>query len=183
MHIKISFVANYGEISSVETSVYRVKGLKVASTDWPDSPWDCLDLQWVQFSASDENNVPAVLNETSTSSATSCSGNILPVDQEIVQSGYSCGPWEAVPIFDESTSHAKAWKSYVVPTIPPSVCDDILSYLNKLVEENEERYGLFVFEVDPIELPEYSQLIHVPMFLDLIRRRLQKRYYRQVTKS
>lgn len=200
-HVGIYVKLNYNVLKEngsveTETSVYRLKGLKSISPEWPESPWECLHIQWLRDEASTNNSliteqVPlssgnnyvnsASINHVSSSSSSS-SSNIEPLAllEDSRQYDYNCGPWEAIPIFDESSEYSHIWHSFKSPTLLPSLCEQIVEYIDNTVAENERTFGIFVDEVDTNDAPEYGNFVHVPLHLDLIKRRLNNHYYRQV---
>ena len=109
-------------------------------------------------------------------------------------------PWEALEVtWDDNTSsstvdrinpwEAKAVFSSSSHSLPIGSKFDgnerirILEELEKLIESSQLKFEPFQYEVDSSVYPEYYCLIALPMYLELIVKRLQSGYYRQVQQS
>lgn len=199
IHLKMNYHVIKGDGSiETEVSVYRLKGVKSISPEWPESPWECLHLQWLrdetypggndaQEMNDGQNMMHALSNYNASSSNTSSSSSSYGVvDQqaaiieESARNDFYCGPWEAIPIFEESSTFAQIWRNFPVPQLPAALCNDLEEFIHNIVAEKEKNFGIFVDEIDLNETPDYGNYIHVPLHLDLIRRRIRKQYYRQV---
>jgi len=88
------------------------------------------------------------------------------------------GPWEARPV--ESMSFTEACRKIPAPGISEEACTHIISRIGSYLDENPEVREAFEFTVDSEVFPDYYGIVQVPMYIDLIRRRLQNGYYRQV---
>ena len=201
IHLKMNYhvIKGNGTIET-EVSVYRLKGVKSISPEWPESPWECLHLQWLRDETYPGGNSAQGLNDgqnmihalsnynasSSNSSSSSSYGGNENADQqattidESARNDFFCGPWEAIPIFEESSTFTQIWKNFPVPQLPKALCNDLEEFINNIVAENERTFGIFVDEIDLNETPDYGNFIHVPLHLDLIRRRIRNQYYRQV---
>lgn len=82
-------------------------------------------------------------------------------------------PWDA--ILPEMTYPSKHFYSN---SLNPEFQKNILDCINLLMIE--EDYQAFSYPVDPTFFPDYDCIIPVPMYLDLIKRRLENNFYRQV---
>jgi WD40 repeat protein len=83
-------------------------------------------------------------------------------------------PWEAKAVFSSHNFTAIGSK------IDPAESIRIVSAVQSLLEQTQEKYEPFQFEVDSSVYPEYYCLIALPVYVELIVRRLQNGYYRQV---
>lgn len=176
--IKYNTIAQDGVTVRVETSIYRLQSLHNASAEWPESPWECLNLRWI----CDDNGDRADISLGGEEEGGGGEAVALELEEnQPLSSDFKCCPWEAIPMFNEAGAYSDAWNNVKRPSIDAELCDKVEAHINRMIAENEHQFGIFVFEVDPTEVPSYHQVIHVPIYLDLIRRRLQNRYYRQVT--
>jgi len=82
-------------------------------------------------------------------------------------------PWEAIPVTDNNFYE-------VTKGLDQTIADSIEASIGDLMENENEIYSPFEFEVDAELFPDYYTVIQVPMYVDLIRRRLKNGYYRQV---
>ena len=200
IHLKMNYhvIKEDGSIDT-EVSVYRLKGVKSISPEWPESPWECLHLQWLRDEtflgrnngqgANDGQNTIHALSgynssgggSSSSSSGGSGYGANENVDQQAeARNDFYCGPWEAIPIFEESSSFMRSWKTFPVPQLPIAQCSELEDFINNVIVEKETEFAIFVQEIDLNETPDYGNYIHVPIHLDLILRRIRNQYYRQV---
>ena len=143
----------------VQESKGCILSMSDSSNMYPHSPWDALTIRWEPTNNSSSSS--------SSSSSNSNSNNIIVVNQDAENSTLS--PWEAVP-------HA----AELLPTINTDEALRIENEIKLLLEQSNDVYTAFEFEVDSETYPEYYTTIPVPMYIDLIRRRLLEGYYRQV---
>jgi WD40 repeat protein len=126
-----------------------------SSSDWPHSPWAALQIQF------DDPNI-----------------GTDPINSSPVE---YIGPWEAVPALDTSGTYGRAVAKNPKPSLSEDVSTRILQEVRQLMETHSELYEPFAFEVDSSIFPEYYCTIPVPMYVDLIIRRLENGFYRQVS--
>lgn len=121
------------------------------SQDWPHSPWESLEIQW---------------KDSSTQGG-----------QQLSQGDGSdyerISPWDA--IIPNSTYPSK---HFYPATLPTELRERVLEMIQGLMLE--EDYQPFAYPVDPEIFPDYDCTIPVPMYLDLMRRRLENNFYHQV---
>lgn len=98
--------------------------------------------------------------------ASSSSGDVIDEYDRI-------SPWEAIPITDGDIYEATMG-------LDQTISDSIEMSIGELMENENEIFNPFEFEVDSELFPDYYTIIQVPMYVDLIRRRLKNSYYRQV---
>jgi hypothetical protein len=139
----------------------QVQGLTTTDPDWPTSPWDALEVRY--------ENQPIDLGQ----------GETRPLLDEVER----VAPWEATPFYDASTAlHKKQLAlNNASVKLDASIVDRIARGLDALLEAEPQLAEYFQFPVNSEQLPDYYCLVCVPMYLDLIRRRLTNRYYRQVS--
>lgn len=128
--------------------------LSNASDDWPNSPWEALEVRWDDEDGSIEN---AGANSVE-----------------------RLGPWEATPLLDSSSNSTATRAQYKLKTLDTAETSRIVEEVNKLMTENDEEYNPFMYEVDGSVYPDYYSLIATPSYVDLIVRRLENYFYRQV---
>eukprot|EP01035_Chromulina_nebulosa_P017150 gene17150-22664_t len=133
----------------------RVVKLSDASSEWPQSPWEALQIRFESENPLDEET-----------------NNISPIER--------IGIWEAVPLIDSSNNYSRACLRYPAPRLPNELCLSIENKIGRLIESHKDLYSPFEYEVDSTIFPEYYGVIPVPIYLDLIRRRLRNQYYRQI---
>lgn len=83
------------------------------------------------------------------------------------------GLWEAIPLHSKLVPFGQNCK--FSQDEMTQIADDIDSLIS-----SDERFAAFEFEVDSTVFPEYYQIIALPVYVDLIRRRLRNGFYRQV---
>lgn len=130
----------------------RVIGLSNLSDNFPHSPWEALQIQF------DDPNAESY--------------HSIPIER--------IAPWEAIPVIDASKTYERSAIKFPRNTIPTDESSRILQSFENLLEIEADFCEPFRYEVDSSIFPEYYCTIPVPMYLDLIQRRLEKDYYRQV---
>ena len=115
-----------------------VVGLSSSHDEWRDSPWDALQIQWV------DDSVNSPLHSSSSA-----------VDAEV--NDYRVGPWEATPVLSESSDLSRALKSgrYDAPRLSQDVAAAIDKAINELMDTESDEFSPFEFEVDSEVFPEY----------------------------
>ena len=94
-------------------------------------------------------------------------------DTDVINEYDRISPWEAIPITDNNEYETTMGLDQVI-------ADSIESSIGDLMSKENDVYNPFEFEVDAEIFPDYYTIIQVPMYVDLIRRRLKHGYYRQV---
>jgi hypothetical protein len=148
----------YKEINSFGVDEYiDYNGEVIALTDcnrndWPYSPWDNLEIK---FHDENTNHDPFV-----------------PVITERIN------PWEVFPTDNEVAANLR--ENYKAPSLSVEFSTTLEKLLGQLMDKNQSLYHPFEYEVDSAEFPDYYYQVPVPIYVDLIRRRLLNGYYRQI---
>ncbi len=119
----------------------KVVSLSNCDPDWPQSPWEALEVSW-----EDTSDV---------------------VDR--------ISPWEAKAVHSSVVSTQTYSNSQISVADSQKAADEI----NGLIDKHAD-YEAFHYEVDSRIYPDYYSFIALPIYVDLIVRRLQNQYYRQV---
>lgn len=157
MGLKVNVVfKEHSDENEGQQFVYRTYSAQVirlinASSEWPQSPWDALEVRW----DSDNNNAAAAAVGTD-----------------------RIGPWEARPCFFDPSSSEYPLQRGIGALEERSIHDAIYQLAHS--ELHSALFDDFMFHVDRELFPTYSSSIALPMCVDLILRRLKNGYYRQV---
>eukprot|EP00981_Chlorochromonas_danica_P005087 scaffold1034_cov175-Ochromonas_danica.AAC.13 len=89
-------------------------------------------------------------------------------------------PWEASPLSTSSDYGQQLAERFKIPCLEENEIDRIEKAIEEMMRSSDDRYSPFEFEVDSSVFPDYYFCIPVPVYIDLIRRRLRNKYYRQV---
>lgn len=87
-------------------------------------------------------------------------------------------PWEARAIWDANSGHAQSASRFKLPCLDAAEAKRIDLAIQELMEAGQ--YAEFEFEVDSSVFQDYYCIVPAPVYVDLIRRRLQENFYRQV---
>ena len=126
----------------------QVEGLSNATPEWPNSPWEALQIRW------DES-----------------------VDGEELS---RMGPWEVLPQFDPNSEFSRILSHFPMAVLDSNEAQRIAREIDVLMDKHKTYFEPFQYEVDSTEYPTYYSHIALPMYVDLIRRRLDNHFYRQV---
>jgi len=157
MGLKVNVVfKEHSDENEGQHFVYRTYSAQVirlinASSEWPQSPWDALEVRW----DSDNSNAAAAAVGTD-----------------------RIGPWEARPCFVDPSSSEYPSQRGIGTIEERSIHDAIYRLVHS--ELHSALFDDFMFHVDRELFPTYSSSIALPMCVDLILRRLKNGYYRQV---
>ena len=162
MGLKVNVVFKEHSDDNEGQFVYRTYSAQVirlmnASAEWPQSPWDALEVRWDSDS----------INNASANAAAAVGTDRI-------------GPWEARPCFDPTSSSSSEYplQRGIGAHEERSIHDAIDQLAHS--EQHSALFGDFMFPVDSELFPTYSSSIALPMCVDLILRRLKNGYYRQV---
>eukprot|EP01038_Epipyxis_sp_PR26KG_P011104 gene11104-14904_t len=135
----------------------KVVSISNSSLEWPASPWECLQVQWL----SEENQDEEML-----------------FNQELDRIGL----WEATPIVLSSSPspQLQQFLDFKLPAIDLIEAQRIDESITSLLDSNGDSYLPFRFDIDENEFSDYRSVVQVPMFVDLIQRRIRAGYYRQM---
>ncbi len=163
-HLGIRINVTYKEVTEETQELVfrqypgRVVRLSNSDEDWPQSPWDALEMTWEDATSTGESS-SMINNDSASTSDRVC-------------------PWEANPLYEGYANHLSKFQ---LPSLNSEDIKRIDTAIGELMEANTTRYSPFEYEVDSSVYESYYCVIPVPLYVDLIRRRLRSNYYRQMT--
>ena len=83
-------------------------------------------------------------------------------------------PWDVVPV--GSNNNKKKMKQQAMNVLDPRVCRLVVSKWTLWIEENEHKAIDFISS--PMDVPGYLNMVALPIWIDLLKTRLVKGYYR-----
>ena len=130
----------------------QVEGVSNASSEWPQSPWDCIQVNWDDTEAGSDDAATKI------------------------------GPWEAIPQYDRDSHYSQILSNFPLTRLPESECLRIKTEIEALMSDEQYNglFSPFYDDVNAEVFPSYYSAIPVPICVNRIRERLRNGYYRQV---
>ncbi len=159
----------------------RVHSMKNRDSQWPQSPWEALQVEWDDSSADQQ----AVVS-SSTSVDPDRLGNRTSIALQPLHRDVDCiSPWEAEQrgALPSSSSSSSSHDSNVMIRLSVETCAQLDASIALFIKKDKKigRYAPFADDVDANLFPDYYCIVPVPFTISLLRARLQQGYYRQLS--